>query len=286
MNAGAEWTRRAPASALRGVVEGYLGYRFHGGAPGVQRGIPSRHLTFIVSIGPPIHVVRQTNATQAPGMYRTVVGGLQATSALIAHDGTQEGVAIRMSPLGCAVLFGTPAAELWDLSAELSSVVGRVGDELWERVQNAPSWQARFDACDRVLLTLLKQSRTASGVQSVAGAWQDIVAEKGTLAVDELARRAGYSRQRLTRMFHRELGLGPKVASRIVRFDHAVSLLRHPATRMSLAEVAHVSGFVDQAHMTREFAAMAGHAPRELLAGAIPIVPPELFRTSKTTGPG
>ncbi len=54
---------------------------------------PSQHLTFIVSIGRPIHVLAQTDVAQAPARYDFVLGGLQASSALIAYDGDQEGVA-------------------------------------------------------------------------------------------------------------------------------------------------------------------------------------------------
>lgn len=281
MDTDATWARAAPAPALRKIVDGYVGYRLCSVPPGVHRGLPSARMTFIVSVGAPIDVVEQTNRTQAPGRYRAVVGGLQATSALIAHGGIQEGVVITLSPLGCTALFDMPAAELWELSAEVSSVRGRAGDELWERVQHAPSWGARFAACDRVLLTWLGESRVT---QTVASAWGDILAADGRLSVDELARRAGYSRQHFTRLFRRELGLGPKVAGRVVRFDRAVSLLRHTASDVSLSDVAQRCGFVDQAHLCREFTQMAGCTPRDMLTGAVPIVAPDMFQSSKTCG--
>lgn len=263
------WHRRAPAPALRGLVEGYVGYRIVGQPPAVHRGLPSRHMTFIVSIGAPIDVVRQTNDAQPPERYRTVVSGLQATPALIAHDGTQEGVTISLSPLGCTALLRLPAAELWDISAEVSTVVGRRGEELGERVQLAGSWEARFAACDRVLLGWLGEARAAA---AVAGAWGAIVAAGGRLTVDELAGRAGYSRQHLTRLFRHELGLGPKVASRVVRFERAVALLRQREPAVPLAEIAHACGYVDQAHLCREVADLAGCTPRELTAGDVPIL--------------
>lgn len=100
--------------------------------------------------------------------------------------------------------------------------------------------------------------------------------------MDELARRAGYSRQHFTRLFRRELGLGPKVAGRVVRFDRAVSLLRHTASDVSLSDVAQRCGFVDQAHLCRDVADLAGCSPRELITGAVPVVPPGMFRSSKT----
>lgn len=90
-----------PSVRLRGVVDRYVGYRVEGCAPGVHRGLPSGYQTFIVSVGAPIDVIGQTDPAQSPAVYRAVLSGLQASAALIAYEGTQEGVAIELSPVGC-----------------------------------------------------------------------------------------------------------------------------------------------------------------------------------------
>lgn len=276
MDTDVVWHNRAPAAPLRGLIDGYQGYRIVGQPPALHRGLPSRHMTFIISIGAPINVVQQTSPWQPPEQYRVVVSGLQATAAMIAHDGIQEGVLIELSPLGCAALFRMPAGELWDLSAEASTVVGRAGDELWERVQLAGSWTERFQACYDVLVGWLRESGTS---HAVAGAWRAIVASSGGVSVEDLAGRAGYTRQHLARLFRRELGLGPKLASRVVRFDRAARMLRSTSTppapstpSMSLAAVAAACGYADQAHLCRDVADLAGCTPGDLLAGDIPIV--------------
>lgn len=104
MEARAEWVTVLPAAPLQAFVDRYVGYRLSGFPPGLHRGLASRHMTFIVSIGPPIEVVSQADARQSPASYRCVVSGLQASSALISHDGDQEGIAIELSPLGCRSL--------------------------------------------------------------------------------------------------------------------------------------------------------------------------------------
>ncbi len=40
-----------PDMSLRPVVERYVGYRMEGFRPAIHRGLPSRELTFIVSLG-------------------------------------------------------------------------------------------------------------------------------------------------------------------------------------------------------------------------------------------
>jgi hypothetical protein len=53
---GNGWVQRRPAPALRPLIDSYVGYRTVGLASGVHRGLPSQHLTLIVSIGEPIDV--------------------------------------------------------------------------------------------------------------------------------------------------------------------------------------------------------------------------------------
>jgi AraC-like DNA-binding protein len=268
---------RQPAEPLRPYVEAYLGYRLMGFPPGLHRGLPSRHLTFIVSVGSPIDVARQTNPTDRPRGYRAVLSGLQASSALIAHDGNQEGVGIELTPLGARALFGVPARELWDTSLELSEVVGGTGDELWERLQPGASWDDRFAVCDEVLLRLAGARAGAGGAggagsgatavaPELARSWQELVRSGGTVTVNDLAADTGWSRQHLGRRFRDEFGLSPKLAARVIRFDRAKEMLRSIPSYVSVADVAATCGYYDQAHLHRDVALLAGCTPRELLA--------------------
>lgn len=273
-------TSRRPALPLAGVVERYVGYRLAGFPPGVHRGAPSRHLTFIVAIGPEIDVVRQTDPRQAPRRYRAVLSGLQATPALIAHDGYQEGVTIQLSPLGCRTLFGLPARALWDTTLELDEVVGAVGRELAERLQEAPRWEERFDACDDVLTRLMSTSggRTAADARpdpALSGACRLLIGSGGTAAVSDVAEAVGWSRQHLRSRFVAELGLSPKLFARVVRFERARRILLTPqptAAGPDLAAVAASCGYYDQSHLTRDFVELAGCPPGQLVAEELPSV--------------
>lgn len=256
------WAVRRPAPALQHVVDHYIGYRLVGGAPGVHRGLPSVHMTFIVGIGPPIDVIAQTDPSQAPRAYRSVLSGLQATPALIAHAGHQEGVAIGLRPGGSRTLFGMPARALWDLSVELDEVAGAAARELWERLQQPASWPERFAACDQVLGRLL---RADAADARLAHAWDHLVRADGPVAVADVAARAGWSRQHLTRRFRDEFGIGPQLAARIARFSRAGRMLRGADRPESIAGVAAACGYADQAHLNRDVAAFAGCTPVALM---------------------
>jgi AraC-like DNA-binding protein len=261
-----EWSTGRPSPGLAPLIERYVGYRMTGLA-GLHRGLPSRHMTLIVSIGPTIDVVAHTDPAQGPGRYRCVVGGLQASPALIAHGGHQEGVAIELTPIGSRALLGMPARALWNVSLELDDVIGAAGSELWERLQGLDRWADRFRACDQVLGRLVRPDAPEPALRR---SWELLVGSAGTVPVTEIARTLGWTRQHFARRFADEFGLSPKRAARVVRFERACRMLG--ARSSSIAEVAARCGYFDQAHMTRDFVELAGCPPGRLPDGDLPSV--------------
>jgi AraC-like DNA-binding protein len=262
---------RRPAPALRTAVAHYVGYRLLGLPPGLHRGLPSRHLTFIVSIGDPIVVVTQTDPRQAPDRYQVVMGGYQDSAAVIAHDGNQEGVAIELTGQGCRMLLGCPASDLWKTSVEAGDVVGRLGVELWERLQHPAGWDARFAICDEILGRLLRPA--PPNRPELWEAWRLLESSHGTVAVADVASHVGWSRRHLTKSFDHEFGFSPKVAARVIRFERARRLLQ-ATDRPSIATVAADCGYYDQSHLTRDFVDLAGMAPGEWLAAETGVIEP------------
>ena len=72
------------------------------------------------------------------------------------------------------------------------------------------------------------------------------------------------TKTRLATSFREQVGVTPKLYARILRFRHALDLIRVPGS--SLAEVAVDAGFYDQSHMNREFRELGGLSPGELAA--------------------
>jgi AraC-like DNA-binding protein len=93
--------------------------------------------------------------------------------------------------------------------------------------------------------------------------------------VAELAAETGWSARHLNSLFRAEVGLSPKEAARVVRFDHARRRIAQAARAcadaadspgIGLADLAAECGYYDQAHMAREFRSLAGCPPTQWLA--------------------
>ncbi|ALG08556.1 hypothetical protein AOZ06_17995 [Kibdelosporangium phytohabitans] len=98
-------------------------------------------------------------------------------------------------------------------------------------------------------------------------AWRRLCRSGGRIRVAQLAAEVGWTRRHLLTRFREQIGLAPKTAARVIRFQHALRLLQHPERRLSLAGLAQTTGYSDQAHLTREFRALTGATPLELAAG-------------------
>jgi transcriptional regulator GlxA family with amidase domain len=82
------------------------------------------------------------------------------------------------------------------------------------------------------------------------------MATGGLLRIEDLAAETGWSRRHLADRFGAETGLSPKAAARVMRFERACDRLR--STPDPLSAVAADLGYVDQAHLSRDFRDLAG----------------------------
>lgn len=251
-----------PAKQLRPFVARYSGYHFTGFAPGVHRGLPSRHLTIVIPFGEPLRLAL------APGDplvdYPTVASGLHPRAVIIAHNGNQYGIQLALTPLGARSILKLPAGQLSSAAVSLGEVLGSApARELTERLAAAPDWTARFEILDRVLTRHLDDRPLPQ--PELLHAWRRIVETRGAVQIGDLAAEVGWSRRHLSGRFSREYGLTPKELARVARFERSCALLQS-AESPTLAQVAAICGYYDQAHLAREWNDLAGCPPSVWLA--------------------
>ncbi|MFJ1792983.1 helix-turn-helix domain-containing protein [Kitasatospora griseola] len=174
--------------------------------------------------------------------------------------GRIECLQIRLSPVLTVALLGE-STNLSGTVVSLEDVWGRDAGRAEERLRAAASWDERFTIAVDVLGR--RMSARPSLDPEVAAAWGMLLTSRGRVRVDSLADEVGWSRKRLWSRFRSQIGLTPKHAARLVRFDHAAHLL---AAGNAAAQVAATSGYVDQAHLHREVKAFTGVTPTGVAA--------------------
>ncbi|MFD4998552.1 AraC family transcriptional regulator [Streptomyces buecherae] len=167
-----------------------------------------------------------------------------------------ECVQVRLSSVLARRVLGVPPADLTGTAVPLDDLWGREAARLRERLGESRSWRERFALTDALLAHRCAARPPAD--PAVTWVWDRIVASGGRVRVDGLAAELGWSRKRLWSRFHAHLGMAPKHAAKLVRFDHAVHRM---VAGHGAARAAADSGYCDQSHLHRDVRAFTGAAP-------------------------
>ncbi|MEV0405301.1 helix-turn-helix domain-containing protein [Actinoallomurus sp. NPDC050550] len=193
--------------------------------------------------------------TQGRRQRGSVVVGLLPGDLRAVSRGIGECLQIRLEPVVAAVMLGA-STELSGTVVSLEDVWGRDAGRAEDRLRAAASWDERFTIAAEILARRLGARPPVD--PEVAHTWRRTLTSRGRVRVDGLADEVGWSRKRLWSRFRSQLGISPKRAARLVRFDHAAHLL---AAGHAAAGVATECGYVDQSHLHREVKTFAGLTP-------------------------
>ncbi|KMO94935.1 helix-turn-helix domain-containing protein [Streptomyces roseus] len=256
--AAAVWDIATPSrpGPLPGV--GMAGFRARTADPVDLSVVPYPAVTVAVDLGEAPLAVEDGDG----GLHRgSVVVGL-APTGVHGRGRAIECLQLRLSPVvahaalgGCAA-WGrgvVPLRELW----------GREAGRTRERLRLAGSWQERFAIAGAELARRYEEGRRVD--PEVAFVWGRLVTHRGGIEVERLAAEVGWSRKRLWSRFRSQIGLSPKRAARLVRFDDAAHRL---AAGRSAADAAAEAGYADQSHLHRDVRDFAGVTPAAVAGAA------------------
>jgi AraC-like DNA-binding protein len=251
-----EVARRAPMPVLQPYLRGALeGWTRTAGPATTFREVPFPGVPLILGLESPWEVDRS-------GRRHSFLAGLHDVPTVVRGERRWACIELRLTPLGAHRLVKVPMHELRNRSLELDELLPAAG-ELTDRLRQRPSWEARFDLLETFLARRLVGSAPPS--PEVEWSWQRLVNARGLVRIRELERETGWSAARLIARFREQIGLPPKAAARVIRFDRAASALR-AGHATNLAALAYDCGYADQPHLNREFRELAGMTPAAFAA--------------------
>jgi AraC-like DNA-binding protein len=213
--------------------------------------VPYPAVTVAIDLGGGPLVVEDVSGRQQRG---SVAAGL-APGSVRARGRDVECLQVRLSPVVAHAVLGD-SAQLGGAVVGLDDLWGREATRTQEQLRAAASWENRFAIAEAALARRHEAGRAVD--PEVAFAWGRMVTSRGRVRVDGLAAELGWSRKRMWSRFRSQVGLTPKRAAQLVRFDHAAHRL---AAGHSAARVAAESGYADQSHLHRDVVAFAGVTP-------------------------
>jgi AraC-like DNA-binding protein len=215
--------------------------------------IPHPAVTLIFDLGDEPLIVHDGSGEQRR---ERVVAGLAPNGARgRGSAGSFECLQVRLSPVLAHAVLGA-SSELGGAVVALDDLWGRAAVRIQEQLRAGRSWDERFAIAEAALARRHDPRRVVN--PEVAFCWAQMVASRGRARVERLAAGVGWSRKRLWSRFRSQIGITPKRAAQLIRFDHAAHRL---AAGRSAALVAAESGYADQSHLHRDVMAFAGVTP-------------------------
>lgn len=248
--------RRAVPPALRGLVRTIAAYATGGPLPGTT--------TEAAALVVPLIFVFDGGFDMAmpgdlPARHGSFLAGLTACPVTIRTPQRTECLQVDFTPLGALRFFGPALADCADRMVGQDDYGDRALANLADRLASVPDWTARLDLAAAAVAARL--AAAPDPAPQLARAWRLIEASGGQARIERLAGHVGWSRRTLSERFRTATGMTPKTAARIARFTRAGHLAR-TAARPDWAGIAAACGYADQAHLSRDWADLAGLSPQ------------------------
>jgi AraC-like DNA-binding protein len=189
-----------------------------------------------------------------------VIGTMSASRVVAAPVGSRH-FGVRFAPGTASALLRVGADELTDRDAPLDEISRASEFGLGERIAEAGSHQLRTRMIGEFVRTARARLRPLDRrVQRAAALLRQ---SRGDLPIAALASAVGLSERQLERLFRARLGTRPKFFAKVLRVQYALQLLEAGPARQ--AQLALSAGFADEPHLIRDFRALTGRSPAQLL---------------------
>lgn len=219
--------------------------------------LPDGRIELLLDTGDPVdrHTISGTERQPA----RQVAGQL-TTAVRIKPTGQLGVIGVRLHPWAAGTFLSVPMHQLRDrmLPADDVPVAGSL-------LRDAGSGESVDERLRLLRGAIERHARTLAAPGRAAVALTTRLMDGGAMpTVRAMADDIGLTTRRVQAIFADQVGLSPKMLSRISRLQRALGYARSQPDR-SLSAVAHDSGYYDHAHFVRDCRDIAGETPGHLL---------------------
>ena len=227
--------------------------------PAPQRVLPDGCMELIFHFDAPFAMMAGGRRVGQPAAFLV---GMMTRPLVLEPPPAIDTMGVRFRPGGAYPFAGVALASLTDRIVELRDLWGSPPAEaLFERLASARDDATRVAIATRVLS---ERARRAPD-ETIAFAVGRFIRSAGRVPVATVTHEAGVTPRHLQRRFADQVGVGPKLLSRILRFQHTLRY-RCPTRAIDWAHVAARCGYFDQAHLIRDYGQFSGTTPASLIA--------------------
>jgi len=221
--------------------------------------------------GSPTLVFNTANATsKSKNISKLTLYGQTITAGELSIKGDFTLIAYFLFPDALISLFNIRAGELTDGSVELNFFKQVRSYNLQEQLLNTTMLNYRLDLLNNFIKKIADNATSINNITEFAT--KKLKQGKGQLSLKNIQQELCITERTLQRLFETNIGLSPKMYSRICQFQSAFQQLNQNQYS-KFSDIAYQNGYVDQSHFTRVFKEFTNLTPKAYLQNlqAIPL---------------
>jgi AraC-like DNA-binding protein len=248
-----------PGSILSDFVDNFWLYEGYEAKHGNERILPTGTIELVINLRE--NELRIYDAEQPNRCSRysgAIVSGAYGKGFITDSEEEAFIIGVHFKPGGAFPCLGNPADELADTHVDLETLWGSSAIRLRERLCEAANVAERFYLLEESLIRHLFRPLEHHYAVSTA---LEIFGRQNNVTVRDIARSIGLSQRRFIQVFKAEVGVTPKLFSRVQRFQRARAIIHRQEKAADWTDLAIECGYFDQSHLIREFLEFASLSP-------------------------
>lgn len=178
----------------------------------------------------------------------------------VENDTATETIGLELTPKGAYRFFHFSLNDIQNKIYSLSDVLGNIGKQLVEQMNNTTSVQQKITLLQRFLLKQLSLHQEDLIFEYCI---EKITDSRGSITIQELEKKTGYSSRWLNMKFNDKLGVSPKNLSSIIRFKQYYQAFVN-GNETSFFKNDYYELYYDQSHFIKAFKRFTGFPPTKL----------------------
>lgn len=189
----------------------------------------------------------------------------QGTGPRTATSNAVDYLGVKFRPLGIARITGINMAHLANQIIDIEDIWGNELESLLDEMQSSPDLGCSIKVLEGFLIKKYLAARVNQKINCAQNALALINHTQGNINIKNIQQQTNTSRKTLERAFIQNVGIHPKLYSRIVRFNAVKNKLDRIGKAESLTSIGLDFGFYDNSHFASEFKFFSGLTPLRYL---------------------
>jgi len=252
-----------PTDLLSGFVDNFWLYEGYESEHANERILPTATQELVINLRE--NELRIYDAEQPQCYSRfsgAIVSGAYGKGFISDREEEAFIMGIHFKPGGAFPFLGVMADVLANTHVDLETLWGFAARRLRERLCEASTATERFQLLEETLIKHLFRPMEHHYAVSTA---LELFGRRIDVTVREIAKTLGLSERRFIQVFKTEVGVTPKLFSRVQRFQQLRATIHRQEKKADWAGIAMESGYFDQSHMIRDFQEFSGLTPAAYL---------------------